>query len=346
MNAFTDYLDRLGGNFLVAAMIPSLGLVIACLIVFDPILRVSQSFQIANGIYSLLGISLVVAVPTIIIGFTLTALNTFVLKLFEGYVFFHHFPFMRMAHARTAGRLIEQRESIKRDIEGLEQKKSRSREEDLTLSKLKAAYYSISASYDQQYPPSNLEVMPTKFGNILKASEAYSGTRYGMDSVQFWPRLWFVIPASYRRSIDEARNELSFLVNMSTLCIVFYSMCLLAIFVSVASFGSLGPMVILENSLRYVLAGFIALALNWFFNRAAIFSVGDFGMMIRSAYDLFRLDLLEQFRLKAPQDSVEEFAIWKNIGELLVLGQESIEFKPLKYVQKRPDSKQDIDKAS
>jgi len=40
---------------------------------------------------------------------------------------------------------------------------------------------------------------------------------------------------------------------------------------------------------------------------------------------------LEQFRLKHPKDSVEEFQVWKNLGELIVLGQESLDFKPLEY---------------
>jgi hypothetical protein len=337
VNALTNYLEKLGSNFLVAAMIPSLGLVIACLVVFNPILHVSEAFQITNGIYSLLGISLIVTIPTVIIGFTLTALNTFILKMFEGYVFFHHFPFMREAHIRRASRLFEQRKSLKKDIKILEQKKNRSTEEEASLSDLKSEYYNICASYDLQYPPPSLEIMPTKFGNILKASEAYSGTRYGMDAVQFWPRLLYVIPASYRQSIDEARNELSFLVNMSTLCVVFYLLCLLAIFTNMLSFGSLNPISIFENAPRYIFAGLIALILNWFFNKAAIFSVGDFGIMIRSAYDLFRLDLLEQFRLELPQDSVEEFRIWKNLGELIVMGQESLEFKPLNYVFKKQE---------
>ncbi len=340
MDAFTEYLDRLGGNFLVAAMIPSLGLVIACLIVFNPILNVSSGFQVENGVYSLLGISLVVAVPTIIIGFTLTALNTFLLKLFEGYVFFHHFSFMRDGHAIAAKTLIKKRKCLKRELERLECMNTRSREEDEQLAHIRSEYYAVSADYDQRYPPPSLPVMPTKFGNILKASEAYSGTRYGMDAVQFWPRLWHVIPASYRRSIDEARNELSFLVNMSTLCVVFFLLCLLGMIVTFAAFGSQGPIPVLENGLRYVAAGLVALGMTWFFNKAALFSVGDFGMMIRSAYDLFRLDLLEQLRLKTPKDSVEEFRIWKNIGELMVLGPESLEFTPLNYVTKTSKSRE------
>ncbi len=292
-------------------MIPSLGLVIACMVVFDPILHISSAFQIANGIYSFLGVSLLVTIPTIIIGFTLTALNTFILKLFEGYVFFHRFPFMRRSHTRRANKLIKQREALKKDIELLEQKKNKSIDEELSLNAFKTEYYAIVATYDQLYPPPNAGIMPTKFGNILKASEAYSGTRYGMDAVQFWPRLLHVIPPSYRQTIDDARNELSFLVNMSALSVVFYSLCILAILANAPLPGSPDWGRVLENSFRYILAGGLALFSNWFFNRAAIFSVGDFGMMIRGAYDLFRLDLLEQFRLKQPTDSVEEFQIWK-----------------------------------
>ncbi len=335
MNTLTNYLEKFGSNFLVAAMVPSLGLVISCLVVFDPILRVSEAFQIDNGIYSLLGISLLVTVPTIIVGFTLTAMNTLILKLFEGYVFFDRFSFMKDAQERKADKLMNQGKKLREDIELLEKKRKRSLEEEVKLDILKASYYNVIAAYDQRFPPRNIKFMPTEFGNILKASEAYSSTRYGIDSVQLWPRLWHVIPVSYKQAIDDARNELSFLVNMSTLCIVFYMLCLVAIFVNAPSVGYLDAIVIFENGFRYILAGLVALLFNRFFNKAALYSVGDFGAMIRSAYDLFRLDLLEQFRLKHPKNSVEEFQTWQNLGELIVLGQESMDFTPLKYEVKR-----------
>lgn len=314
-------------------MIPSLGLVIACLLVFDPILPFSTSFQIENSIYSLLGVSLLVSIPTIIVGFTLTALNTYILKIFEGYVFFHHFRIMRNTQAKRANRLIEQREALKNEIELLKRKRKRSAEEELALDSLKIAYDTIVATYDQLYPPPHAGIMPTKFGNILKASEAYAGTRYGIDAVEFWPRLLHVIPPSYKQIIDEARNELSFLVNMSALSVVFYLLCILGILSNASYFPDWDR--VLENSLRYIIAGGLALFSNWFFNRAAIFSVGDFGMILRSSYDLFRLDLLEHFRLKHPKNLVEEFQVWKNLRELMVLGQESLDFEPLKYEIKK-----------
>jgi hypothetical protein len=191
------------------------------------------------------------------------------------------------------------------------------------------------AEYDTRYPPLQAGIMPTEFGNILKASEAYSGTRYGIDAVQFWPRLLQVIPPSYKQSIDDARNELSFLVNMSALSVFFYLLCLAAIFVNFATAQDPNLSLIIGNSIRYIIAGLLAMFTNIFFYKAALFSVGDFGSMIRSAYDLFRLELLRQFRIRHPKNSIEEFKVWRNLGELFVLGQASMEYKPIKYEIKK-----------
>jgi hypothetical protein len=335
VDTLDKYLDKFGSNFLVASMIPSLGLVIACIIVFDPILHVSSAFQTNTGIYKLLGVSLLVTVPTVIVGYTLTALNTFILKFFEGYVFFHRFPFMRSGYARQANRLIEERENLRNDIQLIVNKKRRSKADQQTLDALESKYYSLVTNYDQHYPPPHAGIMTTKFGNILKASESYAGTRYGIDAVQFWPRLWHVIPTSYQQTIENARNELSFLVNMSTLSVVFFTFCILSILINTPGFRVLD--IFLTNSIRYILAGSLAMLSNRFFNRAALLSVVEYGMIVRSAYDLFRLDLLAQFHVKQPRNSAEEFRIWRNLGQLIALGQEATNFSTLRYQNKKQE---------
>ena len=312
-------------------MIPSLGLVIACMVVFDPLFNLSTALQTEEGIYPLIGISLLVLVPTVIIGFTLTALNTFILKVFEGYIFIDKLPLLKESHSRKAEKLLGEINQIKEKIEKIEQKKRKSNPEKDLLDELQTAYYVKVAEYDKSYPPLHAGIMPTKFGNILKASEAYTGSRYGIDAVEFWPRLLHAIPPTYRQSIDEARNELSFLVNMSTLSYIFFVFCALALVTNVLipNTPNLGNDIL--NSLRYGAAGLLSMGSIWFFNKAALYSVGDFGAMIRSSYDLFRLDLLSQYRIKHPKNSVEEFEVWKNLGELTILGQASMNFEPLTY---------------
>jgi hypothetical protein len=183
--------------------------------------------------------------------------------------------------------------------------------------------------------------MPTKFGNILKASEAYAATRYGLDYVAFWPLLLGVIPSEYKKTIDGTRNELAFAVNMSLLSVIFYLFCIAAILLTStlqAGSSSTNLVALIKSDLRYIVAGMISLYAVIFFNQAALYSVTAYGMMIRSAFTLYKLDLLEQFRLKQPKNSIEEYEIWRNLGELLVLGQESLDFKSLEYDIKKPNS--------
>ena len=181
---------------------------------------------------------------------------------------------MHVGQARQANKLIQQREILRVQIQQLAEKKRLSRKEKLDLVGLKTNYYSVATTYDLSYPPPHAGIMPTKFGNILKASEAYAGTRYGIDSVQFWPRLWHVIPTSYQQTIENARNELSFLVNMSALSVVFFLFCIVAILINTSP-NSFVLDEFLANSIRYIFASVLALGSNRFFNKAALFSVGE-----------------------------------------------------------------------
>ena len=344
MNAFTNYLERLGSNFLVSAMIPSLALVVASILVFDPILHISALFENQNSIYQLVGFGLILFIFTVIIGFTLTALNTYILKLFEGYVFFHYVPYVRRRlisyHSRKARQMIYRRETLKKRIQVLEHSLEQTPRTKRQLRQLKQRYYSVTSNYDHSYPQNLSDILPTQFGNILKAAEAYPGTRYGMEGVEFWPRLIHVIPPEQKISIDNSRNELSFLVNMSILCIAFYFLSVVAMFYFLATLptdpaGAHFSIDVILKSLRYLVAGGIAAVCSWFFYKASIYSVGSFGLMIRSAYDLFRIDLLKRFRLKVPSDSWEEFFTWQNLNEFIVLGRHSLKFKKLKYYEEK-----------
>ena len=71
--------------------------------------------------------------------------------------------------------------------------------------------------------------------------------------------------------------------------------------------------------------------LAYFFHKAANIVVTSFGDMIRSTYDLFRLDLLDHLKIELPKDSYDEFFLWKKIGEFIVLGPKSLDFDILKY---------------
>lgn len=50
-------------------------------------------------------------------------------------------------------------------------------------------------------------VLPTRLGNILHSYEDYPQSRYGMNSVFFWPRLWLVLDKDTRNEFNTITAE-------------------------------------------------------------------------------------------------------------------------------------------
>lgn len=343
MNAFTSYLEKLGTNFLVAAMVPSLALVISTILVFDPILDIAHIIKYRHGVLQLVGFGPLVVIVTVIIGFTLSALNTLILKVFEGYSipFAAHifYNLSKRKHLSQARKLLADRQTLKSEIRHLEKHTNPSPEQKATLEDMRTRYYKLTADYGLHYPEDLNDILPTRFGNVLKAAENYPGERYGMDGVHFWPRLVHVIHPEYKATIDHTRNELSFLANMSILSFLFSCMCVAAVFVEMSSTQVVlnQPAVFiqfLDQVQSYFIAAAIGLMSFAFFYNASIFAVGSFGFMIRSSYDLFRMELLRKLDLPRPSDSAKEFDTWQRVNELFVLGGNSLTFTKLDY---RPD---------
>ena len=86
MGAIQGYLEKLGGNFMIAAFIPSLAFVTACMVAFSPLVPPDFIIRVQTSLSPLDESGLVILLIATMMGFTLTSLNTYVYKLFEGYV--------------------------------------------------------------------------------------------------------------------------------------------------------------------------------------------------------------------------------------------------------------------
>lgn len=332
MKAIQGYLDKMGGNFLVAGLIPSLAFVMIIGNVFKPILPDGISIEFEGDLTPTNNWGIIFILVTIVLGFTLSSLSTFVIKIFEGYILLEHFPFLRNAELSRERKLRRKIKYLEGEIERLKKKgKKYEDQRRLRADQLVSLMTQLSVSF----PPNKDEILPTPFGNTLRAAEAYTSARYRIDAVPMWTRMIHVIPDSYNAKIDSSYNQLCFLVNCSLLTLLlslssFSASLYLFLFIlsNRVNFHLLidlfRPRTSTENLIDflflYFLGGILSALFSIVFYRASLISVAEFGSMIRSSYDLFRFDLLKQLRLKLPDDSEEELDRWQHVSRFFNIG--------------------------
>jgi len=155
-------------------------------------------------------------------------------------------------------------------------------------------------------PAGSGTLLPTRLGNTLQAAESYPGDdeRWGLDAVFWWPRLYLIMPASAREQVDEARVSMDQMVLLSWLSAAFTLVA--------AGFGIAGLRLTVWAPCA---AG--ALALSWLCYRAAVVSAAAFGDLVRSCFDLFRIDLLTHLGWPVPERMPDERALWRALGQQL-----------------------------
>jgi hypothetical protein len=129
-----------------------------------------------------------------------------------------------------------------------------------------------------------------------------------MESGIFWGRLRNVIPAEYLASVQEPRILLDFALTMASLAALY---CLLALLI--------GPWIWYKPTLWFSLAA-ASVVLSYFFYRIGVNAAYQHGELIRSSYDLFRLDLMEALGLPHPANLLVEQAQWEEFSRLAVYG--------------------------
>lgn len=323
-------LGKMGRNFLVAAFVPSLAFASFSLFIFGPILPDAIVKQLTNTLAPLDQPILLLLMITIVIGFSLYSLNTAIYKIIEGYFLLERFPaisnFQKKKVRLTYAKII----LLERWHQRLLEQDNPTQVEVSAMEKIKKQIYQLGANYQRNYPLDFNFIMPTRFGNAFRAMEAYPRQRYNMDSVLLWPRLIEVIPSGYYTKLDESNNRLAFLVNCAVLSL---GMAILSGFAAIYQllmlrFAQMGNPYLLyfipvaqEDTIKYEQNAYIYLflipimtLLFALFYRASIPIVVQYGDLVKSTFDLFRLSLIDALKLKQPNTYDEETAIWENLS--------------------------------
>lgn len=162
---------------------------------------------------------------------------------------------------------------------------------------------------DREFPPYLANVLPSRFGNAIRAFESHAYKRWGLDTVAVWPRIEALLEEREAELNADARGEVAFFVNSLLLSAV-SGLILTADEIANEPLGW-------PAFLVYALP-FIAVYPLY---RGASSAANRWGSAVRASTDLHRLTLYEKLGVRRPTSFDDErTAIAPAVNEALVFG--------------------------
>jgi hypothetical protein len=230
-------------------------------------------------------------------GVTLMALNRPIIRFFEGYGDLNPLRVLKRGKERAFDRLAAANTELVNQIIAADVARVQVPPDRDVL------YGKLLLRAATKFPERRDLVLPTRFGNAIRSFEAYSRVVYGLESIVGWPRLIAVIPADFRQTIEDAKAQLDFWVNLW-----FGSPLIVTIYIVLHLWSGLSP----EPWIPV-----LALAMAFVAWRGALVASGEWGMLVMSSFDLFRGDLSKKLGLKMPQNLQEEREMWTLMSETM-----------------------------
>lgn len=293
-NELPGFFDR---NFIVGFFLPSLVFV---LVGFG----LMVGFGVEPKLTQIIGDDLykgatIIGVISLIISVFLLALNFNIFRFFEGYGKYNPLKLLSIVQEKKFLRMKEKLQQLEEA-----QDQAESVRDDETTAKLDAQRIYLYQYAADRYPTESSRILPTAFGNAVRAFEDYSETMYGLDVIVSWVRLLAVIPADFREMMNSARAQLDMWLNFRLLSYVLIIVYLITAF-SAGQFRMIWfPPVILG------FAFFASVRAT-----EAAFLYGDF---VKSSYDLYIPDLRDQLRLRETDSIEAERKLWSEFSQQII----------------------------
>jgi len=159
------------------------------------------------------------------------------------------------------------------------------------------------------FPDGESRVLPTKFGNRIRAWEDYARTRWSLETVVIRPYVEAMLSDQETDLRTSAETDLSFALNMSVLALV------LGMTLGIDRAAEPPP------SLLFIAACTAPLLLALAFYEIAGVAAVAWGNTVRATVDLHRLDLYERLGVRQPTTAAETAELGKAINRMLLYGE-------------------------
>jgi hypothetical protein len=141
--------------------------------------------------------------------------------------------------------------------------------------------------------PANVDLMPTRLGNVLRAAERKPLDKYGLDAIICWSRLWLLLPDAVKKDLQSARVDLDSAAR-------------------VWLWSALFTLWSLAGALWAIPLGVVSAAFTYYY--WAVPAARTYGSLIEAAFDLYRHLLYQSLRWDLPADPNLE----RQVGQQLI----------------------------
>lgn len=225
---------------------------------------------------------LILGGAALLLGLLLLGLNYPIYRLFEGYPLFERSD--RWYVSWLIGPMRDRERQRFHDLCAIRDSESQPQDK-----RGRAAW-----RLDREFPPTEESVLPTRFGNAVRAFEVHATTRWGLDSVGAWPRIELLMSDSEAENHATAKSDVAFFINGALLAAV-------AGLTLVANEIASTPLDRLAVALYL-----IPFALSYLLYRFGVGAAVRWGSVVRAIIDLHRFAFYEAIGVRQPKHFTDE----------------------------------------
>lgn len=156
---------------------------------------------------------------------------------------------------------------------------------------------------------------PTLLGNILAEYEGYPKSRYGMDSVFFWPRIWLAMDKEKKKEVDASWSVAAGFLNLSA--VSFGGGILWLVIAALRSVPRFRAHLPFSAWTIPVAGGLLLLMLGYFFYRVSLPNHRAYGETFKAIFDLYRDGISAMTNFGTNESAIWE-GTWAYLQYLLV----------------------------
>jgi len=302
-------------SFIIGFFLPTLLFALAWLGLFSDIAWVRALWanlaatDLGNAVFLLLGVWTA--------GVLLLTLNHDLYRFLEGY----YWPLKNRVEARE--RYRAELRNLKSETKALLQRWA-DHPDQFSPAEIER-YANLQRERLDHFPSDEALVLPTRFGNVIRAFEDYPLTTYGADGVAIWPRLWNVLPATTMEELKAARCQVDFWINLCGLAGVL-GLCAVGRLCAEIHWTRLdgtwsGNAAFFDSiSMGYLAVVVASVAVAALTYRGAVREALKWGQVVRMAFDCYLPALAKTLGFVLPATQARREAFWNAVSQLVVYG--------------------------